>query len=95
MEKKKYESPEFKFEELKLMERVADTCWGLGNAYLDVDGDGQVSAGDLQIDLGGGCSGNAAAEAINDWFVQNGMENPNYTANVCNTKEPGFIVPQS
>lgn len=95
MKSTRYESPRFEFCELKLIERVANECWGLGHAYLDVDGDKKVSDGDLEIDFGSGCQGNAAADAINEWFVDNGYPNPGYTANVCNTKAPGLIASQS
>ena len=37
MEKKSYESPEFGFQEMKLMERVAEKCWGHGYAWVDHD----------------------------------------------------------
>ena len=39
MEKKSYESPEFGFQEMKLMERVAEKCWGHGYAWVDHDAD--------------------------------------------------------
>lgn len=35
-----YESPEFEFQEMKLVERVADTCWGFGYGWFDIDKDG-------------------------------------------------------
>lgn len=95
METLKYESPKFEFEELELVERVAAVCWGLGHAYLDVDKDGQISDGDLQIDFGSGCNGAAAAEAINKWFLENLGQVTHYTPNVCNTQEPGLIASQS
>ena len=39
MEKKSYESPEFGFQEMKLMERVAEKCWGHGYAWVDHEAD--------------------------------------------------------
>lgn len=52
MKKIEYESPEFKFEELKLTERVAETCWGVKYGWYDIDGDGTIDANE-QINLQG------------------------------------------
>ncbi len=76
MKEKEYESPKFEFEELKLSERVADTCWGYAYAWYDADGDGNIDGGEkveLQsIGLGaGGCQGNAAREALIQYFLNN------------------------
>ena len=38
MEKKSYESPEFGFQEMKLMERVAEKCWPPENYYFSPSG---------------------------------------------------------
>lgn len=86
-----YEKPEFGFQELKLSEKIADTCWGTGHAYLDCGSvPGKVDSGDLEIDFGGGCHGDAAANAMNNWFVNHNI-NKVVSPNVCNTKEPGLI----
>ena len=92
MENVKYERPKFEFHELRLLERVADVCWGLGHAYLDVDKSGTVTPGDLQIDIGSGCHGDSTAQKINEWFVKNGYQNPNYNGSVSNTKENGLVA---
>ena len=36
----KYERPKFEFQELQLLERVADTCWGYKEAWYDFNGNG-------------------------------------------------------
>ena len=51
MEKLKYESPKFEFEELKLAERVADTCWGFHFGWYDINGDGKHDSDEI-IDFG-------------------------------------------
>lgn len=59
MENKKYESPKFEFQEMKLMERVADKCWGNGYAFVDGNKDGDfVDEGEKYTIPGGGCEGN-------------------------------------
>ncbi|MDO4941623.1 MAG: hypothetical protein Q4E73_02135 [Lachnospiraceae bacterium] len=70
----KYESPKFDFQELKLMERVADQCWGFHYGWYDVDGDGQVDSGEI-INLASMGSCNSVEEGlvkyINENFGQN------------------------
>lgn len=64
MERVKYESPVFDFQELKLMERVANECWGKSVMFYDLDGngnpynnpedsdnDGMYDRGDVRLDL--------------------------------------------
>lgn len=76
MKEKKYESPKFEFEELKLSERVADKCWGYAYAWYDADGDGNIDGGEkveLQsIGLGAsGCQGNDARKTLINYFRNN------------------------
>lgn len=52
MEKMRYESPEFNFQEMQLMETVADTCWGYGHGWYDVDGDGTHDETEEMFDFG-------------------------------------------
>lgn len=74
MEKMTYESPKFEFEELKLAERVADTCWGYAYAWYDADKDGSID-GDEKVNLdelglgSSGCQGNGAREALKEYFL--------------------------
>lgn len=55
MSKTNYESPNFDFHEMRLMERVADVCWGgkPHTAYYDYNHDGFISPGDIKIELSG------------------------------------------
>ncbi|WP_178552448.1 hypothetical protein [Frisingicoccus sp.] len=54
MEKKSYESPEFGFQEMRLLERVADVCWGKSHhAWYDQDGDGTMDAGEQEFYIQG------------------------------------------
>ena len=63
----KYEKPQFKFEELKLFERVADVCWGTDSVWLDTNGDNAIDKNiDISIDTGGGCQGKESAKRLND-----------------------------
>lgn len=39
MKKENYESPEFRFQELQLLEKVADKCWGCQYVFVDHDDD--------------------------------------------------------
>lgn len=63
---REYESPKFDFQELKLFERVADTCWGTASIWLDTNGDSIISNIDIQLSTGGGCKGNESAGNINN-----------------------------
>ena len=71
--KTEYESPKFEFEEMVLTEKVADTCWGYAYAWYDADRDGS-SDGDEKVDLSSlglgsnGCQGDAAREALKEYF---------------------------
>ena len=95
MKSTKYESPKFSFQELKLLERVADTCFGNGVIWLDLDGNGKGGANEPQIPIGG-CGGQDAANQLNQWLRDNGYpERANYGPNVCNTQAEGFSMIQS
>ncbi len=94
MANKQYEAPTFAFVGMKLSERIADTCFGLGYIYWDVTGNGPTSD-DARIEFTSGCHGSEAARELNAWFVAHGFEDPHYGANVCNTKENYLYVPQS
>lgn len=62
---KKYESPKFDFQELKLFERVADTCWGTASIWLDLNGDSMITPKvDINISTTGGCQGSWSAGAL-------------------------------
>lgn len=67
---REYESPKFEFQELKLFERVAETCWGTASIWLDTNGDSIISNIDIQLSTGGGCQGNASATAINNAIAE-------------------------
>lgn len=68
-----YESPKFEFQELKLAERVADTCWGYAYAWYDADQDGTIDGGE-KVELSSlglkdkGCQGKDAREALKNYF---------------------------
>lgn len=94
MENERYESPRFEFHELKLVERIAEECWGTGNAWYDVDGDGVIDSTDIHLDLNGGCKGKESANALNEWAQKIGL-NIHFTPNSANTKDEGIIVPIS
>lgn len=68
-----YESPKFAFEELRLMEQVADTCWGYAYAWYDADGDRTIDGGEkVSLDTLGlgsrGCQGAAARKELIDYY---------------------------
>ena len=70
-----YESPKFAFEELRLMEQVADTCWGYAYAWYDADGDHTIDGGEKvsldSLGLGSsGCQGAAAEAVLVDYFYK-------------------------
>lgn len=62
----KYEKPQFKFEELKLFERVADKCWGTSHIWLDINNDDKITDIDLNLATTGGCQGDESATNINN-----------------------------
>ena len=73
--KENYESPRFDFEEMQLTERVAAKCWGYAYAWFDADKDGKIDVQDGEkvklSDLGlgdSGCQGEAARDALMDYF---------------------------
>lgn len=85
---REYESPKFDFQELKLFERVADTCWGTASIWLDTNGDSIISNIDIQLATGGGCKGNESAGKIN-----NAIKDFNNIANAYNNnKDIGAVA---
>lgn len=75
MEKLHYQSPVFNFQELRLMERVAERCWGTSETWYDGNGDGDFTdSGDVFISLDElglgkhGCKGQNAANALNEKY---------------------------
>lgn len=66
MVRETYTKPEFGFQEMELFERVAATCWGTAQLWLDTNGDDAITEGlDIKIDTGGGCKGNESASILN------------------------------
>lgn len=59
MENKKYEKPRFEFQEMRLMERVAEKCWGHGYAFIDDDLNPSTPPAQYYFVDNGGCEGNA------------------------------------
>lgn len=76
MGNRKYESPKVDFQEMKLLERVADKCWGYSYAWYDADKDGVIDGGE-KVQLGSlglganGCQGNAAESALKKYYKDN------------------------
>lgn len=71
-----YESPKFEFQEMRLMERIADKCWGYAYAWYDADKDGKIDGGEKvvlnTIGLGdNGCQGGSAEQALKSYYSQN------------------------
>ncbi len=90
MKSAKYVSPKFEFQELKLVERIANKCFGNGVVWLDLDGNGKGGANEPEIPMGG-CGGIKAANELNGWLREHGYsEMANYGADVCNTKDQGL-----
>lgn len=75
MGNEKYESPKVEFQEMRLLERVADTCWGYAYAWYDADKDGILDDGE-KVSLSSlglkdkGCQGNAAREALKEYYFE-------------------------
>lgn len=73
--KSEYESPEFKFEEMILTEKIAAKCWGYAYAWYDVNGNGSID-GEEKVDLSSlglgdsGCQGNSAREELYNYFLE-------------------------
>lgn len=54
MKIKNYESPKFEFQEMLLLERVADVCWGQAHyAWYDANQNGEFDEGDQQFYIQG------------------------------------------
>ena len=79
-----YEKPVFQFQELKLMERVADTCWGAGSAWYDKNGNHAIEPDEIVELPGSGCS------KYEDIFSQNFGECPGN--NTVNTKDSSLPI---
>lgn len=81
MKKPEYEAPEFAFQELQLIERVANQCWGAGKIWVDNDDDGKYD--DVIYLPGNGCSG---------WeeIFEKELEISNPPSNLVNTKDNKF-----
>lgn len=64
-----YESPEFIFQEMRILERVADTCWGYAYAWFDGNNNGTIDEFE-RVDLESlglkknGCQGSTAREEL-------------------------------
>lgn len=73
MEKLEYESPRFEFQEMQLMEKVADDCWGTGSVWYDFDKSGEIEP-DERLDFlqqgQGHCKDNM--NQLISWLKQNG-----------------------
>ena len=69
-----YESPKFEFEKMMLTEKVAAVCWGYAYAWYDADQDGSIDGAE-KVELSSlglkdnGCQGDAAREALKDYFL--------------------------
>ena len=79
MENKRYESPKVYFQQMKLLERVADTCWGYAYAWYDADGNGKIEGGH-KVSLGSlpglkedGCQGDASRNALINYYAGFGV----------------------
>lgn len=70
MKKISYESPKFEFQEMKLTENIADTCWGYKYGWYDVDGDGVHDATEEQIHLEQWGSCNDVAVGLIEYLAQ-------------------------
>lgn len=69
MHMKEYESPKFEFQEMKLTEQIADTCWGYKYGWYDIDGDGILDQGEtIRLDWG---SCNAVADGLVKYMKEN------------------------
>lgn len=92
MECTNYESPTFKFQSLKLMERVADTCWGYHYGWFDPDGDGPLPSERIDLTTFGSC------KSVEDGLVQyinekyNGYLNKPINGNDVKTNTKSTIV---
>lgn len=98
METVKYESPRFEFEEMRLMERVADTCWGYAYAWFDADGDKyideheKVKLSDLGLNEHG-CQGAAAREALKEyWREIPGVDPKKLDSAVATSNDSPYVV---
>ena len=96
MNKMEYESPRFVFQELQLMERVAEKCWGCKYAWYDADSDGEIDSTEIYDPGAGdknGC-GNLSG-SLDDFLRGQGVsEDVIKSSTSPNTKDNGVLVPK-
>ncbi len=68
----KYERPKFEFQELQLLERVADTCWGYKEAWYDFNGNGTKDPSEI-IPIGSYGSCKDVEESLINYFANMGI----------------------
>lgn len=95
MNKMEYESPRFVFQELQLMERVADRCWGCKYAWYDADSDGVIDDTEMHYPSGdkkNGCG--PLSQALEVLLASQGIEEDIIKESTStSTKAGGIIVP--
>lgn len=65
MRTEKYESPKFDFKEMRLLERVADVCWGKSHrAWFDADRDGIRDPNEKIFEVSGNSCDDAGTKLI-------------------------------
>lgn len=71
MSKTNYESPNFDFHEMRLMERVAEVCWGGSHhGYYDWDQNGKFDGDDLNWWVEGN-SCDEVSTKLEQWLIEN------------------------
>ncbi|MGM9625005.1 MAG: hypothetical protein ACI3XM_04770 [Eubacteriales bacterium] len=78
MKKPEYEAPEFAFQELQLIERVADRCWGAKYIWFDKDKDGNLDIDEPNFS-GNGCG--TVDDQIKAFFSANPNLDPSFDVN--------------
>lgn len=68
----KYERPKFEFQELQLLERVADTCWGYKEAWYDSNGNGAKDPSEI-IPIGNYGSCKDVENSLIEYFANIGI----------------------
>lgn len=70
MEKMKYKKPVFDFQEMQIMEKVADVCWGQAHhAYFDADRNGKIDANEQCFNVKtGSCA--ASMEKLKNLLIE-------------------------
>ena len=83
---------------MKLLERVADTCWGYAYAWFDADEDGQIDESERVklSELGlkdKGCQGSAARDALYDhWKNIPNVEPDRLKGAVATSNDSPYVV---